>query len=110
MSVVSRLSATYHGPFLSTGKLWDRLRRIDFSGGLADYRSLGSEGLALSIVVLDNIAQRRRNVGVPFSQFIVYVANSDIHAVPVMDIQEFQGATINGLELCSSLELNRESF
>ena len=48
--------------------------------------------------MLNGIVTKRRRVNPTsvISQFIIYVANSDIHDVPVMDIDEYLGATLEG--------------
>ena len=95
-----RLMTRAQGPYTSAKVFFNALESIQFSGGLGETKSCGSDGLADALRIFNQLDKRRDaylKPGHPVSKFIVYIANSAPFEMPVQDVVDYIGQSIEDL-------------
>merc|ERR1711936_745707 len=86
------------GPFTSIRKVLTVLDRLEFCGGQGETHSSGQEGLASALQVLKEVEQRRGG-DLATSKHILYICNSSIYDMPVLDNTLYHGRTLDDLAM-----------
>jgi len=89
-------SCRVYGPYTSTKKLVDVFESLDFNGGGGEAYSLGQEGLARAMKVFEKLSTMRE-INFKSSRHILYLGNSPMYDVPVMECTQFAGKSIDSL-------------
>eukprot|EP00090_Calanus_glacialis_P022952 TRINITY_DN3531_c1_g1_i1.p1 TRINITY_DN3531_c1_g1~~TRINITY_DN3531_c1_g1_i1.p1 ORF type:complete len:824 (+),score=378.63 TRINITY_DN3531_c1_g1_i1:164-2635(+) len=86
------------GPFTSIKKILTVFDRLEFSGGQGETHSSGQEGLASALQVLKEVEQRRGG-DIATSKHILYICNSALYDMPVLDNTVYHGRTLDDLAM-----------
>jgi len=89
-------SARTQGPFTSTKHLFDAIERLEFKGGRGETHSSGQEALACALKVLKYV-RTCRDEGFKTTKHIIYIANSPIYDMPVMQCTAYVNKSIDYL-------------
>jgi len=95
-----------YGPFTSTKKFLDAFDKLEFNGGGGESHSCGQEGLAASMKAFEKLS-KLRDADFVCSKHILYLANTPMYDIPVMECSMFAGKTIDNL--CSELKERKVS-
>ena len=69
-----------------------------FTGGQGQTKSSGADGLAQALNVFDYLDKKRADYLKPnhaISRYVVYVANSPAYEMPVQDVQDYLGLSVD---------------
>jgi len=86
------------GPFTSIRKAITVFDKLKFCGGQGETHSSGQEGLASALQVLKEV-ELKRGGDIASSKHILYVSNSDIYDMPVLDNTVYHGRTLEDLAM-----------
>ena len=84
------------GPFTSVKRILSILDKLPFKGGKGQVLSSGQEAIANALQLFKEVEQRRGE-DVATARHIVYVCNSGIYDMPVMDNYHYQGRKLEDL-------------
>ena len=84
------------GPLTSIKKVLNILDKLPFKGGKGSTHSSGQEAIANALQLLKEVEQKRGE-DVATARHIVYVCNSAIYDMPVMDNSFYQGRKLDDL-------------
>jgi len=86
------------GPFTSIKKILTVFDRLEFCGGQGETHSSGQEGIASALQVLKEVEQRRGR-DIATAKHILYICNSSIYDMPVLDNTIYHGRTLDDLAM-----------
>jgi len=86
------------GPFTSIRKVLTVFDKLKFCGGQGETHSSGQEGLASALQVLKEV-ELKRGGDIATSKHILYVCNSAIYDMPVLDNTVYHGRSLDDLAM-----------
>jgi len=86
------------GPYTSIKKVLTVFDRLDFCGGQGETHSSGQEGLASALQILQEL-ELKRGGDIATAKHILYVANSSIYDMPVLDNIPYHGRNLDDLTM-----------
>jgi len=86
------------GPFTSIRKVLTVFDKLKFCGGQGETHSSGQEGLASALQVLKEV-ELKRGGDIATSKHILYVCNSAIYDMPVLDNTVYHGRSLDDIAM-----------